>query len=254
MTAHTTSRWWLDLGRQIVQGVVHLVYPPSCHLCGEPLPADGSDFCQPCVTALLEDPHAACPRCAATVGAYSTLSDGCLHCRDQTFHFEGVTRLGLYEGKLREAVLRLKSPAGEDLAYALGRLWAEQVQERLKALAPDYVVPVPLHWLRRFERGYNQAEALARMLASKLRVPCRPRWLWRTRHTLHQTRQSLTARRENVRGAFTAATRQELRAKTVLLVDDVLTTGSTCSEAARALKKAGAARVFVAVLARSDKW
>jgi predicted amidophosphoribosyltransferase len=94
--------------------------------------------------------------------------------------------------------------------------------------------------------------ALARALAARLSLPCHPRWLRRIRNTPKQTAQTPTGRRENVRGAFRAPRRARLRGKAVLLVDDVLTTGSTCSEAARALREAGAARVVVAVLAHGQ--
>src|SRR5262249_56284673 len=108
------------------------------------------------------------------------------------------------------------------------------------------------HWRRRWRRGYNQSEVLAQALTDRLRVPCRPDWLRRVRHTPQQVGQSATERRENVRNAFAAPARAQLRGKTVLLVDDVLPTGSTASDAARALRTAGAARIVVAVLARRD--
>jgi predicted amidophosphoribosyltransferase len=103
--------------------------------------------------------------------------------------------------------------------------------------------------MRRLRRGYNQSEILARPLAGRLRLPCRPGWLRRGRRTPQQTLQPPAGRRENVRGAFRARAGAGLRGRTVLLVDDVLTTGSTAHEAARALRQAGAARVVVAVLA-----
>jgi ComF family protein len=121
----------------------------------------------------------------------------------------------------------------------------------LREAGADVVIPVPLHWWRRFRRGYNQSEALASRLAYRMRLPCRPGWLRRIRHTPQQTAQTPSERRENVRGAFRARSWARLRGKVVLLVDDVLTTGTTCNEAARALRGAGAAQVVVAVLARS---
>jgi ComF family protein len=119
----------------------------------------------------------------------------------------------------------------------------------LTAHRPEVVVPVPLHWLRRWGRGYNQSEAVARALADRLGLPCRT-WLVRTRPTPTQRAQSAAARWENVRGAFRARRGAALQGTRVLLVDDVLTTGATGDAAATALRQAGAAQVVLAVLAR----
>jgi ComF family protein len=170
-------------------------------------------------------------------------------CRNLGFHFDRAVRLGPYEGLRRELILRMKQPSGECLAEWVGDAWASTAEEKLRALAADFVVPVPMHWRRRWSRGYNQSEVLARSLASRLRLPCRPGWLRRVRHTPFQTEQSPTARRENVKGVFLTHPRNELRNRTVMLVDDVLTTGATASEAARGLRAAGAGAVVIAVLA-----
>jgi ComF family protein len=146
----------------------------------------------------------------------------------------------------------MKHAAGEGLAESLGLLWAEHAGQRLRSAGATVVIPVPLHWRRRWSRGYNQSEALARMLATRLALPCRPRWLRRIRNTPQQTQQTPSARSENVRGAFAARPGSPLAGQTVLLVDDVMTTGSTAGEAARALRAAGAGRVVVAVLARAQ--
>src|SRR5205085_186657 len=188
-------------------------------------------FCGACLKALTIDSEIACPRCAATIGPYSAADEGCARCREQRFHFEAVLRLGPYSGQLREAVLRMKYSSGELLAEALGEAWALSARDRFTALSAAAVVPVPLHWLRRISRGYNQSESLARALAGKLNLACRTDLLRRTRNTPQQVRQSASARRDNVRGAFRARRPSELTGKTVLLVDDVLTTGSTASEA-----------------------
>jgi ComF family protein len=145
----------------------------------------------------------------------------------------------------------MKHETGAGLAERLGELWAAHAQGRLRAIQAEAIVPVPLHWWRRWQRGYNQSEALADALATHLGIPCQRGWLRRIRLTLQQTQQTPHARRRNVRGAFRASNDCALRGRSILLVDDVLTTGSTASEAARALRKAGAAQVTVAVLARA---
>jgi ComF family protein len=143
----------------------------------------------------------------------------------------------------------MKHRSGEATAECLGRLWARHHADRFRTLGAQVVIPVPLHWWRHFRRGYNQAEALAAAIAVRLKVEHRPGWLRRVRPTPSQAQLAKSARRTNVRGAFRAARRARLAGRTVLLVDDVLTTGSTAGEAARALRQAGAAAVHVAVLA-----
>lgn len=234
------------------QGFLHLLYPKLCWACGRSLPIDADAFCDNCKTALTVDPHPTCPRCSSSVGPHTNVEDGCPSCRRESFPFEGVIRMAPYEGLLRETILRMKHSSGEGLAEVVGRLWAECACERLAELEVDVIVPVPLHWLRHWARGYNQAETLAGAVARRLRLPCNSRWLRRVRNTPHQTyTESRTARRENVRRAFRTRAGTDLKGQSVLLIDDVLTTGYTASEAARALRKAGAKRVVVAVLAHS---
>lgn len=238
-------------GRDVLRGVLNLLYPPSCLLCGESVPEDARDYCTPCAHELKHDPFPSCPRCAQTVGPFAASESGCPNCKDHDFRFHEALRLGPYEGKLREAILKIKHAAAADLADSLGRLLADQLAERLVHQAIAGVIPIPLHWWRQLQRGYNQSNALARPIATRLGLPLRSRWLRRRRCTPHQMGRSLSARQANVHGAFHTVG-QGMRGKTVLLVDDVMTTGSTCSEAARALRQAGAKRVIVAVLARSE--
>jgi ComF family protein len=235
------------IGRDLAKGLLQLLYPATCAVCACPL-VEGS-FCAACRTILTTDAHTTCPRCAATLGPFSA---NCPLCRGQSFHFERVLRLGPYEGTLRNVILRLKHDSGEVLAELLGLHWADHAAANLQATGATVIVPVPLHWRRRWARGYNQSQALAQGLAECLRLPCRPSLLRRLRHTPFQTAQSASARSENVRNAFHARPSRHLRGQTVLLVDDVLTTGSTASEAARVLRAAGATRVVVAVLARGQ--
>jgi ComF family protein len=240
---------WRALTRDIGRGLLQLVYPGVCAVCTRPLGADPGDFCPACRAALLDDPHPTCPRCASTLGPHLPPGDDCARCRGESFPFERVIRLGPYEGVRRDVVLRMKHGQHEGLAEAVGELWSSHAAERLRAVGAGAVVPIPLHWRRRWARRYNQAGVLGQALASGLQIPYHERWLRRTRATPYQTTMAPSARRDNVRGAFAAAADPRLRGLTVLLVDDVLTTGSTAGEAARALRKAGAARVVVAVLA-----
>lgn len=240
-----------QLGRTLAAGLLQIVYPGICHACGAALPASEHDFCARCRQALTTDPHPTCPCCAATVGPYSNVENGCSRCRGVGLQFARAFRLGPYDATLRDVILRMKHVTNDGLAEVVAALWANQLAPRIQLEKIDVVFPIPLHWWRRWSRGYNQSEVLASTLADRLGLPCRPGWLRRVRHTPRQTAQTAAGRRENVRGAFRTRRRVNLNGKVCLVVDDVLTTGSTCSEAARALRAAGATRVVVAVLAVS---
>ena len=238
---------------EFAHNIVRWLYPNACLIC-DATEGDAGTFrhgvCNKCRVAVTTDPHAACPWCAQTVGPHTDTTNGCAECRGTPLGFERAFRLGPYDGKLRDAVLRMKFLAGEGLADLLGRTFAECRGEALRAAEVDLVTPVPLHWWRKWTRGYNQSEAVARELAAALKAPFMPRLLQRTRWTPQQVQPTREARRENVKGAFRVSRSARLTGKTVLLVDDVMTTGSTLGEAARMLCNAGADRVVVAVLAR----
>jgi ComF family protein len=173
----------------------------------------------------------------------------CGICQREPPAFDRAWVAGPYEGPLRRAIHLLKYGCMTPLARPLG--------ERLAlAAAPfsgyDAIVPAPLHWRRRWDRGFNQAELLARELSRRVGVPV-DRRLLRTRSTAPQAGLSAAERRLNVRGAFRAAGEQAgIRGKRLIVVDDVMTTGATLAACTRALKRAGAAEVAVLTLARAD--
>jgi len=244
---------WRVVSR-LARNFVDLVYPDTCLVCDARASDAGAHrhgMCGPCYAAVTSDGSPTCSWCAKTVGPFTDTTHGCTECRGVSLGFERAFRLGPYEGKLRDAVLRTKVLAGEGLADLLGRAFAEARGEALRCAGIDLVVPVPLHWWRKWTRGYNQAEAVARELAVGLKVPFAPHMLRRVRWTAKQAQLTRTAREENVKGAFRVRRGARLASKAVLLVDDVYTTGSTLGEAARTLRAAGAGRVVVAVVARA---
>jgi ComF family protein len=161
--------------------------------------------------------------------------------------------LGPYNGAIRDLCLQLKHERNAWLAPWLGDLLAEARRDTISSLQSDaWVVPVPLHWWRHWRRGYNQAEALACGLARRLDLPVhRP-----LRRTVATERLALLGpgeRDQIMRRAFRARPTSQLTGRTVLLVDDVMTSGATCGAAARALKHAGATRVIAVVIARAER-
>ena len=172
----------------------------------------------------------------------------CALCRNGVRGFDAAYCYGSYEGLLREWIHLFKYGRIKTLARPLGALLAEAVP---RGETFDAIVPVPLHWLRRWRRGFNQSEILARGLGRRLGIPVVSA-LRRTRPTLVQAGLSNTARRRNVAQAFRSRNAPVAR-KRLLLSDDVMTTGSTAAACAGALKRAGAASVLLATVARVDR-
>jgi ComF family protein len=232
-----------------------LIFPWTCLVCG----VEGGDlegpFCPACRANLLADAcsfrSSSCPRCALPVGPYADLHGGCSSCRGQSLGFDTVLALGQYQQIIRGLCLQLKEERQAWLAPWLTDLLSQSRAVDFTQLPPDtWIVPVPLHWFRRLSRGYNQAEALARSLAQQLRLAIHQP-LRRVRATNRLAHLSATDRHEAMRGAFHIHRKPGLKGRTILLVDDILTTGATAAAAARTLKQAGARRVVIAVLART---
>jgi ComF family protein len=237
---------------------VELAFPRACVSCRAEIGADESTaagllFCRNCYDEL---PFLADPTCRQCGGPLPRLSrgpeaGGCFRCRGRKLWFHETLAAGLYADLWRELVLRMKRAEGDPLSLALGQLVWQHRGQRLAALEADVVVPIPLHWRRRLAHGTNSAAVLAEALSGRLGVPLAERLLRRRRHTLRQAELTPAKRWQNVRRAFSVRAGYHLEQAHVLLVDDILTTGATCSEAARALRSAGAQRVTVAVVARA---
>jgi len=164
---------------------------------------------------------------------------------------DATVALGCYEDELRLAILRMKRQSGRPLALAMGRLLASQCKQQIADLAPTLIVPVPPYWLHYLWRGFNSPDVLADCLRHDLRIPVSQRAVVRCRNTLPQNNLSPNERFANMRGAFRCRPRFPIQGARVLLVDDVLTSGATCSAMATTLKKGGASWVGAAVLART---
>jgi ComF family protein len=239
-----------DSLKQVGSSVADLVWPRACLACDAPMsePAPRC-LCAGCEAATSTDPHLVCRRCSSTVGPHVPVDNGCPRCQDERYNFESVTRLGLYDGLLREAILRMKQPNGDALAEEFGRLFAATRRDALLAAAPNVVVPVPMHWRRWWVRRHNQAEGIARGVARELQLPLVRRTFRRVLATPKQTTVTPAERRRNLMNAFRPTGLPGVRNLRVLLVDDVLTTGATADSASQAVRLAGAAQVDVAVLA-----
>jgi len=230
------------------KGLLDLLAPPSCWRCHEAV-ADGEVLCPSCTRLLTIDPNSVCPCCAGTLAPAMAAANVCPRCLVETFVYDAVVRLAPYDEPHRSIVLEWKRPSGEVMAEALAPVFGRHLAYKLTPFGPQVAVPVPLHWRRRWRRGYNQSEVLARAVARALQIPVAPDALRRVKNTEFQWKQKPHERKANVRGAFAPGRKVELAGKVVVLVDDVLTTGATANEASRVLKQCGAKAVIVAVVA-----
>jgi ComF family protein len=229
--------------------LLDLVWPPTCAACGgeawegEPR----APLCTPCAVGL-EPPRARCPRCARSVGPVA-IGAPCSRCAEERWALDGAVAADAYRGTARALVVRLKFRAERAAARVLGARLADAVERA--GIPGDLLVPVPLSRRRRRERGFNQAALLAREVAARLALDLDERALVRRRHDAPQSSLPPGRRRRAPRGGFDARA-ERVRGRCVLLVDDVLTSGATALACARALHRAGAPHVVLAVAARSE--
>ncbi|MBN2584666.1 MAG: ComF family protein, partial [Planctomycetes bacterium] len=237
------------IAKTLAHSLLGLVLPASCTCCGEPADRthDGLTVCPACRKALAATAaQPFCPRCGRTVGPYAS----CGQCSRKSPPFQAAVRAGTYDSPLGDMIRALKYRDGVYTLPLLADLLLARLHQAGLAERIDLATAVPLHWWRCYRRGFNQAALLARTVVrrGRLRLPLR-RLLVRTRDTPPQVGLSATARRENVRGAFRVRDPAMVKDRRILLLDDVMTTGATVGECARALRRAGAREVVVAVAA-----
>jgi ComF family protein len=238
------------------------LFPADCRLCAAPLVnISRLPVCEECLSAMRPIGVGTCAICGERLlSPYLVSAEPlCGLCRRLAPPFARAAAYGSYEGGLRELLHLLKYEAVRPAANVLGRMLSEAILALEPAFsgAPVLAVPVPLHRSKLRQRGFNQSELIARA-ALKIRgrdasmmLNCRV--LERLRPTQSQTGLTRHQRRENLRGAFQVVKPAEIADREILLVDDVYTTGTTVSECARILRRAGASKVFVATVARTLK-
>lgn len=236
--------------RQELGGCLDLFLPPACHFCHASLARGHSDapICSDC-RSRLPVLTACCQRCAKPFATLVTAGHLCESCLRVPPPFVKVYVLGSHDHPLREVIHRLKYRNQVGLAHVLGQLLTTCLPTGTAIWRPDLIIPVPLHRSRLKQRGYNQALEMARPIGKSLDRPIASRVLLRQRVTPPQQGLTLAERQANLQQAFACAS--PLAGQSVLLIDDVMTSGATVSECSRALLAAGVDEVRVAVVCRA---
>ena len=221
------------------------LYPPTCLLCGDP--GDQSlDLCHACHADLPYNHHA-CPSCGAMLAQQVSTSTPCGHCLRAPPNYDTTQALLCYQAAVPYLITSLKFAGHYPVARLLGALMAHHLKKRTPY--PQQIIPVPLHHRRYQQRGFNQAIEIARPIAHTLEIPLNLTSCRRHRNTSPQSRLAAKERRHNLKGAFSVI--KEPGVEHVAIIDDVVSTGTTVNELARALRRAGVKRIDVWSAARA---
>jgi len=242
----------------IAQGLFAALFPSDCRLCGAPL-ANISRLpgCLECISAMQPISVGTCEICGEGMAGLVRSAEmrTCGACLETRPWFEKACAYGSYDDELRELIHLLKYEQVTPAADVLGGMLAGAIA-KLEIPRPVVMIPVPLHSSKLRQRRFNQAELIAR---AALKRPVMPgvelatNLLMRQRATVSQVGLTRPQRAENIRGAFRVEHPEQISGRSILLIDDVLTTGTTASECARVLRKSGAEKVWVATVARTLK-
>jgi ComF family protein len=242
---------WRRQRSSLTATAAQLLYPQYCLLCGE---MGAQLVCPRCADALERVSHPICPRCGKPLKTDVPRAT-CLHCEGRKWYVDRSRSLFRYEGQARELLHRFKYGRVRGLARFFGDEIGRAYPGRTGLAAhfgwelgdePQVALPLPLHFLRRAVRGFNQSELVLKFCCEGLELPVDTALLRRRRNTPAQARLTMQQRFDNVRNAFAVPQRvaRRVEGRRVLLFDDIITTGATANAAARALKQAGAEKVY----------
>lgn len=235
----------------VKEHLASVVFPPHCMQCQAALSMRApQQWCDECLRGLKGQSCAACLSCGAHLPQTSPFADGCAVCLKTRINFDAAISIGNYRGALQKVIREMKRASSESIAHQLGRVLAQCMGERAVGIEADLIVPMPIHWWKKLKRGFNASSIIADGISAALKIPQRKSVLRYSRLTQKQGTLSTQARIKNVQGAIRVKNPKSLVGRHIVLVDDVTTSCATANEATKALRKAGAKEVTLAVAAR----
>jgi len=250
--------------KQILQQLLDLAIPRICYCCADRLPITElkpsgdlkKDYlwklsrylCPICIENLVILNEDICPKCGAPL-----LPNGCPLCVETKFKFIAARSVFLFDDHIRKLIHGLKYYQFLKIAPVLAAYAAIYLENHWKWQKPDIILPVPLHKVRQRERDFNQSAVIAKWIALFCQIEFREDLLTRNRYTQTQTSLDVKQRHHNVKGAFNLTDAEYLKNKTILILDDVFTTGATCDAITGILRDNQITQVFVLTIARPSK-
>jgi competence protein ComFC len=239
--------------KEVLNHLLNIVYPKTCLVCHKPLENNAIDnlLCFNCWQGIKKNRPPFCVICGRQIRGVRVSERVCPNCQGKNFSFDRTLSPCIYEGVIRELIHKFKYQSKDYLSSLLTRLLIEFIcQYQINLELFDLIIPIPLHKIRLREREFNQAELIARKVTEEFPLPLSASNLWRKHHRQAQMElEEMSERWKNIKGCFALRNPAEVKGKNIILIDDVLTTGATCSEAASVLKAAGAGSIWVLTLA-----
>jgi ComF family protein len=239
----------MRLASTVIKGIIGLVYPPRCQVCGQGLDLFHKKvLCETCYNRIKVNTPPFCKKCGKSGYYKNNLCEGC---QVKTYYFDASYSACSYEGVMRECIHNFKYNAGVTLERLFKNLMIEFAEKNVDMRRFDLLISVPLHRVKHRERTFNQSQILASYLSKRFKISLSKNNLVRTRLCKPQITLPRDKRLEEVKDSFKIRKSYLLKNKSILLVDDVFTTGATVNECSKTLKEAGAGPVEVLTLARS---
>ncbi|MDD5129120.1 MAG: ComF family protein [Candidatus Omnitrophica bacterium] len=238
--------------RGLFAGIKDLIYPNCCLACKNKIgPAKEQVLiCGQCWNGIERNLPPFCVSCGRRLDRTGTTKNICSNCLKTRFYFDRAFSPCIYTGTIKQLIHEFKYSGKDYLGEPFGKLMNEFIKDyRLPIEYLDFIIPVPLHRSRMREREFNQAQVLSEQVAKEFNKKVLSDVLVRNRPTRTQTELTPEQRRKNVERSFTVKDTRAVKDANLLLIDDVLTTGVTSSEAAKTLKDSGAKIIFVMTLA-----
>jgi len=239
--------------KSLVDIFLNLVYPDICKICGRMRATKAQSYvCDECRKDIKPIKPPVCGLCGRHFEGEITVEFVCEDCRNRKIYYDRARSAVKYDGSVVKALHAYKYNNAMWFEPFLAQMLIKKAKEEINGGDWDCIVPVPLHFVRKNERGFNQAERLSERLSDALKIPVNTRILKRVKYTETQTALERHKRSENVKNAFALRDNKlNIKGLRIILIDDVMTTGATVNECAKTLRKGGASSIFVLTLARA---